>query len=709
MSDELDFYIVDDIPEYVFIIADDEEQEEYIALKGEDGSFKYEKVVELPTTGENGVLYLVPRTYESSTVSGNPISFTISEGAGAIDVFKLDGDASQQTYSGKNLMNGVFGQGTYFSLTSQMRIMTTQSPQLVSGQAYTVSITGLPSGVRWAVNLMATPIYPGSGGTLAYDSAWKTGTSFTFTPAGNYYFAIVMGRTAETAISPSDISGMTFQLELGSSVSSYEPYVGGIPSPNPNYPQDINVVTGTQTIDINGTNYPINLGNIWLAKVGNYQDRIYKNLSTGKWYIEKSTVSITYNGTESWNYQGSREHTFYTTLPYVSVVGICDHFVGISGADFDVKVGCYLASSNRFIVSYPSMADIDAFKTWLASNQVSIVYGRATATTTEITNEALIAQLDAILAAQLAHGQNNIANTAVSPNLAGNMEITYHGYDPLRQYDEYIWTGNSFELIGEAHSEISDSEAVAVISSTVKSINHRGYNTIAPENTLPAFKLSKQMGFKYVETDVSFTSDGVAVLLHDSTIDRTSNGTGNINSLTYEQVLQYDFGSWKSDAYAGTKIPTFEQFIKLCRNLGLHPYIELKSNGNYTEAQIQSIVDMVKANGMSGAVTYISFSATYLGYVKNYDSKARLGYLADVTSTTITTATGLKTSDNEVFMDVNYGNVTTAKVQLCINANLPLEAWTVNTKSVITGLDYYVTGVTSDSLIASKVLYDANK
>ena len=60
-------------------------------------------------------------------------------------------------------------------------------------------------------------------------------------------------------------------------------------------------------------------------------------------------------------------------------------------------------------------------------------------------------------------------------------------------------------------------------------------------------------------------------------------------------------------------------------------------------------------------------------------------------------------------MDVAYSNITSAKVQLCIDADLPLEVWTANSESVITGLDYYVTGVTSDSLIASKVLYDANK
>ena len=91
---------------------------------------------------------------------------------------------------------------------------------------------------------------------------------------------------------------------------------------------------------------------------------------------------------------------------------------------------------------------------------------------------------------------------------------------------------------------------------SVKGVNHRGYSTVAPENTLPAYVLSRKMGFQYAECDVSFTSDGVPVLLHDSTIDRTSDGSGSIGSLTLEEVRQYDFGSWKGEQYAGTKIPT---------------------------------------------------------------------------------------------------------------------------------------------------------
>lgn len=253
---------------------------------------------------------------------------------------------------------------------------------------------------------------------------------------------------------------------------------------------------------------------------------------------------------------------------------------------------------------------------------------------------------------------------------------------------------------------------ISALNPNINSVNHRGYNTVAPENTLPAFKLSKANGFSMVETDVSFTSDDVAVCLHDSTINRTarnSDGTEiantiNISDITYAQALTYDFGIWKGAAYAGTKIPTFEEFIVLCRNLGLHPYIELKTG---TQSQIEGLVDIVEACGMSGKVTWISFSASLLTYVKNYDAEARLGYIiTSVTSTAITTAEGLKTTKNEIFIDSD--SYTAEDITLCRNAHIPLEVWTINSVSTIDNLDPYITGVTSDSLIAGYELYKAN-
>ncbi len=239
----------------------------------------------------------------------------------------------------------------------------------------------------------------------------------------------------------------------------------------------------------------------------------------------------------------------------------------------------------------------------------------------------------------------------------------------------------------------------------IRSVNHRGYSALAPENTLPAYKLSKEKGFQYVETDVSFTSDGVAMLLHDATIDRTSNGSGKLSEMTFSQVRQFDFGSWKSPAYSGTVIPTFTEFLELCRSLLLYPYVELKPNGDYTQKQIESIIDLVEKYGIGANATYISFSPEYLEYVRNYHPSARLGYLRSRTSPEdIEICRRLKTSDNSVFFDVKHTSVTDDLCRSFAAAGIPVEVWTVNQPDTILGLNPYISGITSDSQNAGEVL-----
>lgn len=229
----------------------------------------------------------------------------------------------------------------------------------------------------------------------------------------------------------------------------------------------------------------------------------------------------------------------------------------------------------------------------------------------------------------------------------------------------------------------------------MKGVNHRGFSTEAPENTLPAYILSYLKGFKFVETDISFTSDDVPVLLHDSTINRTSDGTGNIVDLTFAQVREYDFGSWFSADYAGTKIPSLVEFLVLCRNLGLHPYLELKNTATYTTEQVQMVVDMVEKYGMKGNVTYISFSKAHLQKVVAYDEYARVGFIvSSVNSTAISDAVSLRTGKNLVFLDSSaYGSPA---IELCEAAHLPLEVWTIDNASTIAGLNDYISGVTSN-------------
>lgn len=242
-------------------------------------------------------------------------------------------------------------------------------------------------------------------------------------------------------------------------------------------------------------------------------------------------------------------------------------------------------------------------------------------------------------------------------------------------------------------------------TSHVKAIAHRGLSSLAPENTLSAYRMAKKHGFYYVECDVRFTKDGIPVLLHDATVDRTSNGSGNISDLFLDNVLGLDFGSWFSPAYAGEMIPTFEQFISLCKRIGLHPYIEIKAG---TQVQVEGLAQTVKDYGMWDDVTFIG-GAPFNDYIANCFPK-RLGVVvSQVTNANALEGNDLSGKAKEVFM--NTGSCANGipatfydEVNLCKRNGLGIEVWTINNEETIMNLPAHVSGVTSDSLHAGKVL-----
>ena len=301
--------------------------------------------------------------------------------------------------------------------------------------------------------------------------------------------------------------------------------------------------------------------------------------------------------------------------------------------------------------------------------------------------------------------------------IVGTFRLKYHTH-------EFVSCNFPFEITIDGKNPNIDPDAgdAKDYDVNVKSVNHRGWWE-CPENTISAYRGSAEHGFKYVETDVAFTSDDVPVLLHDKTINRTGkNPDGSpyatpnkeIKDITFEEVRKLDFGIVRDPKFKGEKIPSFEEFIKCCRNLGLHPYIELKADTQYTEAQVQKVVDIVNLNGMKGKVTYISFSDQDLMYVKNYDPKARLGRVGGkvVDETMINNLKALKTPTNEVFFDgqafdnnVLYMTEDVAKKLVAID--VPLEVWTVDNETDVLKLPSYVSGVTTNKLNAGKVLAKA--
>lgn len=107
-------------------------------------------------------------------------------------------------------------------------------------------------------------------------------------------------------------------------------------------------------------------------------------------------------------------------------------------------------------------------------------------------------------------------------------------------------------------------------------IAHRGAGKLAPENTLAAFRHGASFGYRMFEFDVKLSGDGRPVLLHDATLDRTTNGQGRADALTLGEIAMLDAGSWHSPAYAGEPVPTLAAIARYTRANGYMANIEIK-------------------------------------------------------------------------------------------------------------------------------------
>ncbi len=136
---------------------------------------------------------------------------------------------------------------------------------------------------------------------------------------------------------------------------------------------------------------------------------------------------------------------------------------------------------------------------------------------------------------------------------------------------------------------------------------HRGAKCVAPENTLPAFQAAIRLGADGVELDVQYSSDGKLVIVHDLSLEKTTNGTGRVTAHTLDELRQLDAGSHFSPEFAGTPIPTLDEVLDLAKGR-LLVNIELKSL-DITGARLGAdVVAAVRAHKMADEVVISSFN-----------------------------------------------------------------------------------------------------
>lgn len=144
--------------------------------------------------------------------------------------------------------------------------------------------------------------------------------------------------------------------------------------------------------------------------------------------------------------------------------------------------------------------------------------------------------------------------------------------------------------------------------------SHRGGAATAPENTLPAVHAALDGGFDYVEVDVALTADRHPVLMHDQTVDRTTDGHGRVADLTLDQVRSLDAGAWFAPEFAGTTVPTLTEFLDVLAGSRARAIVELK--GQWDAETVRRAIEEIAARDLERRVALASFDARTLALTR---------------------------------------------------------------------------------------------
>jgi len=145
---------------------------------------------------------------------------------------------------------------------------------------------------------------------------------------------------------------------------------------------------------------------------------------------------------------------------------------------------------------------------------------------------------------------------------------------------------------------------------------HRGCSGTFPENTIAAFNAAARLPIHGVEFDVHMTKDGELVVIHDESINRTSNGSGFIKDMTLKELKNYDFGTWFSNNFKGEKVPTLREVLYVFKDTHHHINIELKSDVFPYEGMEQKVLEMLKQYRLEDRVVISSFNHEMIQNVK---------------------------------------------------------------------------------------------
>jgi len=206
---------------------------------------------------------------------------------------------------------------------------------------------------------------------------------------------------------------------------------------------------------------------------------------------------------------------------------------------------------------------------------------------------------------------------------------------------------------------------------------HRGASAAAPENTLAAFRAAEDAGADGIELDVHLSRDGVPVVIHDETVDRTTDGHGRISSMSVGQLQQLDAGSWFSPAFSGEKVPTLEEVFSWAADR-LRFNVEIKAG----PAGL-AVIELLRAFPQA-RVLVSSFDHALLEKLRLQDPDLPLGFLID--SRFWRRAVRMAVDSRAESVHPRYDLLSRSLMAACHRNGLAVHCWTVDSPDVCISL-----------------------
>lgn len=158
-------------------------------------------------------------------------------------------------------------------------------------------------------------------------------------------------------------------------------------------------------------------------------------------------------------------------------------------------------------------------------------------------------------------------------------------------------------------------------------IAHRGASAVAPENTMAAFRQAVAMGVDCIETDLHLSRDGRLIIIHDTTLERTTKGNGLVKNFTFSELRQLDAGRWFSEDFAGERLPGVEELLDLAGQTDLSLYLEIKGGAGYGVER--AVISALRGRKEAKAAVVICFDPSVLDRMHQLDRLLMTGLLFD--------------------------------------------------------------------------------